>query len=1268
MPAKELEKVSLQLQWKYQFQFAGFIVAKENGYYEELGLDVELIEYNNTNTMQELVEGKIDFAINNNIVAYDNKKLLDVSLLATYFQRSPLVIATQPKIKSPLELKGKRLKISVNDYQNSSLTMLLAYFNINSTNTIMVKPTYDVESFISKEDDAITLFRSNELYELNERNVSYNIIDPIDYGFPTNSINLFTSHDKVRNSPQTIERFLEASKKGWEYALENIDEVALIIHKKYQKNKSLELLQYEGLVTKELMLIDLYDIGEINDEFVIKRFHQLRKNQQIGENEKPTSLIYKKTEEKKNALNLTNKEQEWIEENPIVRFSEIEKEPLSIVENNQMRGIFGDYLELVSQKTGLKFEYIPYKTMSDVFEAFKNQTIDMFPGAGASTQATSLGIMSDVYTSYPLIIVTDQEYKFLNSIDKIKDKVIAVPKNHVSANLLKEYYPNTTLLEVETIQEGLFLVESQEAEAFVGHTAVTLHNLTKLGLSDLKIAGTAEFNFDHRYLIQKDKQILLSIINKAIGSLSTYEKKQINSKWIDIKVEQESDLRALLVVIGIFSIVILLIVMRQRTLGKYNKELKSLKERMELALVSSNSGIWDWNIASGELYISPQWKQMLGFKDEELPNVFDTWKNRVHPKDIKKVMSDIEYNIKNKVSYKELTYRLIKKDGSSIWVLSKATTEYNSESKPTRVIGTHLNITEEKAKEFKSIQQAQIIEQIHDSVIATDLDGYITSYNHGSERLLGYTYEEMIGQHVQKIYLQEDSESIKAGFPILIKNGEHHITLRLLCKSQEIIYVDLSLSVLKNEYGKTNGVVGYFQDITQKRLAQEELLKQKDMLRYQAHHDALTKLPNRVLFNDRLEQGIGKAKRENSSLALLFIDLDHFKEINDSLGHAVGDKLLVAVTNILTNTIIEKDTLARLGGDEFTIIIEDLHQAQDVSILAQKIIDVLAQPIVIENNNLYISSSIGISLYPEDGDTCDNLLKYADAAMYKAKEEGRNNFQFYSAEMTELAFERIVMEASIRSALQNDEFEVYYQAQVDGREDKLIGMEALVRWRHPIMGLVSPAKFINLAETTGLIIDLDKLVMKTAINQFMKWKRDKLNPGVISLNLSIKLLYDKNFIETFKTILDDAGCDAGLVELEVVENKIMKNPDEAIRILNQIRDLGVSLAVDDFGTGYSSLSYLKKLPINKLKIDQSFIKELPTDEEDIAISKAIIALAKSLNLNLIAEGVETDAQREFLIENGCVNIQGYFYAKPLSKEGMEKVLEDGNQNIQSSKL
>jgi len=446
-------------------------------------------------------------------------------------------------------------------------------------------------------------------------------------------------------------------------------------------------------------------------------------------------------------------------------------------------------------------------------------------------------------------------------------------------------------------------------------------------------------------------------------------------------------------------------------------------------------------------------------------------------------------------------------------------------------------------------------------------------------------------------------------------------------------------------------------EIKKRRLVQDELKAQKEMLHHHAHHDSLTNLPNRFLFNDRLNQSIKQAQRSGSKIAVLFIDLDHFKGINDSMGHKVGDELLVEVAGRLKSKIRQTDTLARLGGDEFTIVLDQVNNNDDIVSVTQSLLKVMEEPFNLSSRSLYVSLSVGAAIYPEDGSSAEELLKNADAAMYHAKDDGRNTYQFYAQSMTEKAFERIAMEASFRNALTKEEFVVYYQPQMDAETEQLIGMEALVRWQHPDMGLISPAKFLGFALDTGLIVPLDLWVMKTAMSQLAQWYQNKLQPGVLALNLSLLQLNKEGFVEGIKQLLEETGCQPEWLELEVTEGQIMKDSSKAIQILNQVKDLGINLAIDDFGTGYSSLSQLKRLPINRLKIDQSFVRDLPGDEEDVVLSKSVISLAKNMGLDVIAEGVETQPQKDFLLNNGCRFMQGYYFGKPVPATEIEEMLE-----------
>lgn len=559
--------------------------------------------------------------------------------------------------------------------------------------------------------------------------------------------------------------------------------------------------------------------------------------------------------------------------------------------------------------------------------------------------------------------------------------------------------------------------------------------------------------------------------------------------------------------------------------------------------------------------------------------------------------------------------------------------------------------------EQKMKKQAKILEHIHDGVIATNLDGEILAWNAGAQKLLGYTEDEVLEEHFSIFYDENANRTFNELLDIIRNYGEYDFESYLQKKDGTQVICDIALSPMMDEKNEVSGLIGYCQNITDKKETQKLLMQQALQLNHQANHDALTGLPNRTLFKDRLGQAIIQYERNSEQFALFFIDLDQFKKVNDSLGHHIGDEVLMQAANRIRSAIRAEDTLSRLGGDEFTVIVKELKDSASASKVAQKIIDVMRTPIHINGHTLYISTSIGISLYPQDAKTENDLLKYADTAMYKAKDEGRDNYQFYSSDMTVLAFEQVVMETSLRIAIKEEQFVVYFQPQYNAITHDIIGMEALVRWQHPQLGLIPPGKFIPIAEENGLITEIDRIVMYKAMKQFVEWYQAGLKPGKLSLNLAMKQLNSEDFLNKLFETMDQLNFNPFWLELEITEGDVMKNPETSIKKLKRLSELGIELAIDDFGTGYSSLSYLKKLPLDKLKIDQSFIKELPLDDEDAAITKAIIALGNSLSLKLIAEGVETDEQRSFLLEHECHHIQGFLYSRPIPPEDILQMLQ-----------
>jgi diguanylate cyclase (GGDEF)-like protein len=428
-------------------------------------------------------------------------------------------------------------------------------------------------------------------------------------------------------------------------------------------------------------------------------------------------------------------------------------------------------------------------------------------------------------------------------------------------------------------------------------------------------------------------------------------------------------------------------------------------------------------------------------------------------------------------------------------------------------------------------------------------------------------------------------------------------------------------------------------------------------LEHQANYDALTGLPNRNLLHDRLRQSV-YAQRHPRNIAVVFIDLDHFKFVNDSLGHSSGDLLLKGMADRLRNVLRDGDTVARLGGDEFVLILNDQSNEEVIFRAMQRITAEVARPMDIEGKDLVVTCSAGISLYPQDGPDVDTLLKNADAAMYRAKEHGRNNFQFYTSEMNERVTERLAMENALRRAIERKEFILHYQQRVDLKTGAIVGAEALVRWLHPEWGLVRPARFIPLAEETGLIVPIGEIVLREACRQARAWIEQGLKPGVVSVNLSARQFRQEGLVRLVSRVLEETGVEPRHLEIELTESMVMHNVDAAIATLQGLKSLGIALSVDDFGTGYSSLSYLKNLPIDKLKIDRSFVRDIGTGAEshDGVLAQAIISLGHNLQLHVVAEGVETDAQVRFLKRHRCDEVQGFFYGEPVEPALHAKLL------------
>ncbi|MCG8487753.1 MAG: EAL domain-containing protein [Chromatiales bacterium] len=637
--------------------------------------------------------------------------------------------------------------------------------------------------------------------------------------------------------------------------------------------------------------------------------------------------------------------------------------------------------------------------------------------------------------------------------------------------------------------------------------------------------------------------------------------------------------------------------------------------------------------------------EILGYSKSEL--LEQSIQAITFPDDLNTSLEYMQQLLDGEKEVGSIEQRVLHKSGQSLWINLTLSLVYDKEGEPKYFVSVIEDIVQRKLSEDRLRQAAAVFMNTAEGVIITDLDGSILDVNRAFCEITGYSKDEVIGQNPRILKSgRHDKEFYKTLWFSLITRGEWRGEIWNRRKDGNIYPELLTISAIRNPNGNPAGYVGVSTDVTSDKEAQYQL-------QHMAYHDPLTDLPNRRFFNAKLNQSIRLAARRGSTLAVVFIDLDHFKRINDSMGHDVGDELLKQFAQRLQNTIRVSDSVARISGDEFILLLEEIKGQADASIAVTSIMNDLKAPFDLDGRRIRITFSVGISLYPDDGKDSMHLLRNADTAMYSAKENGRNGYQFYKREMTSAAFEYVILENELRVALERAEFELLYQPQINIESEQLIGLEALIRWQHPQQGTILPSRFISIAEQNGLIHEIGAWVLMTACTQGKAWLDKGIEIARIAVNVAGPQILHGDFLTIVHKALSATGMPKHHLTLEVTESFIMSRTEDGIGQLKALQELGIEIAIDDFGTGYSSLNHLKQLPIDKLKIDQSFVRDIPDDSNDMAISEAVIALGNALNMRVIAEGVETSEQAMFLKEKGCQEAQGYFYGKPMTPAQIE---------------
>ncbi|HEY9050556.1 MAG TPA: EAL domain-containing protein [Gammaproteobacteria bacterium] len=657
-----------------------------------------------------------------------------------------------------------------------------------------------------------------------------------------------------------------------------------------------------------------------------------------------------------------------------------------------------------------------------------------------------------------------------------------------------------------------------------------------------------------------------------------------------------------------------------------------------------HEGIWVINKTNHIRFVNQALADILGYsRDEMLGHSLFDFTNKEDVAQCKNILAT-----RAQGEGGVYDFELMHKQGHSLPVTISSAPLYDSKGNFDGVVEGIIDISEQKQRELKLKMLSGAVEQSGSMVMITNGDGQIEYVNSRFCEVTGYSVEEVIGQQADIIRSENiDEETVDEIWKTVSTGNDWHGELHTRRKNGELFWSLMAFSPITDDKNKISHFVAVIEDVSQFK---EDQVKIEQL----AYVDSLTGLANRALLRDRLEQALKSIQRNNKKAALLYLDLDQFKRINDSLGHDVGDAVLMLVAERLRQNVRHQDTVARMGGDEFVVLLTDVDGMAGASSVARKILESLAQPSRLLRHEIIVTPSIGITIAPDDSLNADILLKNADLAMYRAKALGRNNYQFFTEEMNARVLNHLMIENELRQAIAHDELLLYYQPQVSIETGELTGVETLVRWQHPEKGLIGPDQFIQVAEETGLVIQLGEWVLRNACKQWRALDVKNLSSLKLAVNLSARQFRDPYLLEMIQNILDKSDFRPIQLELEITETILMENLDNALKVLEKIKALGISISIDDFGTGYSSLNYLKRFPIDSLKIDKAFIQDIPNDQDDMAISSAVIAMAHKLKLKVVAEGVETEAQWAFLKDNHCDIGQGYLMGKPMLADEFQK--------------
>lgn len=1261
--ARESEAVSLQLKWDYQFQFAGYIAAKEKGFYQAEGLDVTLKPRRpGINVIEQVISGEAEYGVGGMGILAHYANGAPIKALAAIFQHDALIFMSLANsgIVSPYEFAGKKIMFDDTTGNDAVLRALLDDAGIDFDNIIAVEQDMGTQSLTSGRVDVLSGYITDQPFQFQQQNTAINLISPHNYGFDFYGDLLFTNRAELNQHPGRVKRMLRASLRGWEYALKYPDEIIQIIRDKYQADLSLEQLRFEARETRKLIAADAVPLGTLEVDRlrrIADLYEQLGMASELNES-KLQQFIYRPS----TTAILSPAEQAWLEQHPQIRVGiDPDFAPYEwIDEDGNYVGLAAEYLKLLESELGVSFEIIADKPWHEIIAMAKNGELDMLSCLNMNEERDEYLDFTMPYVSNPIVIVNANRHGYVGSLDNLKGKTIAVEKGYFTHELLLKDYPEITLLTATSTREALEMVSTGEADAYIGDAAYANFAIKEHDLLNLQFAGQTNYDTAYRIGIVENRTELASIINKALNNLTRDQRREIENKWMGLHVTEgisADTIRRGLLLLGLLLLPVAYWIFRLRqsktVLEKSESQLRAIIDASPIphAIVDADSNI---------TYLNRAFTATYGYTLDDIPNMAAWWPQAYPDPDYRaQVMQRWQLYLDRQNSglahVDTIEADIYCKDRKFRHVLASAT-DVSQGNNWSQVVILY-DISDRKKAEERLKMPGRVFNQAHEGILITDAEGHIVDVNPAFSEITGYTREEVIGKNPSVLRSDKHSRLFyQEMWNSLHDHGLWQGEIWNRKKNGELYAELLTISALVDEHGDTVNYLGLFSDITQSK-------EQQQALEMMAHYDMLTQLPNRSLFVDRFKQAIAHSNRHHSLLAVVFLDLDGFKPVNDRYGHDTGDQLLIEVAQRIKASIRQDDTASRLGGDEFVLLLNDISSLEHCERLIRRIRHSIELPYLLDGDNISLSASLGITLYPLDQADADTLLRHADQAMYQAKLAGRGRHHFFDAMQDQQISQQQNQFRAIQEALRADQLVLFFQPKVNMRTGEVIGLEALIRWQHPEHGLISPARFLPVIQGTELEIHVGNWVLEHTVRQIETW----LNKGIrqeISVNISSHHLQWDGFFDQLDRIMGrHPKVPSKLLQLEILESSVLSDINHISSIINTCRSsLGIRIALDDFGTGYSSLTHLRHLPVDVVKIDQSFVQDLIDDPNDFTIIDGVIGLTEAFHHQVIAEGVETVEHGLMLMSMGCDMAQGYIISKPMSAEACQQWLDEYQPN------